>query len=56
MTIVAELDPKNEIFTKVMRSRSRVKRLRSQAEAVVEAAKAQVERIILGEEGVCDDD
>ena len=41
-----------EISTEVIRRRREAKRLRSQAEAVVAAAKARVERMILGEETV----
>ncbi len=42
----------DEISTEVVRRRNEAKRLRSEAEAAVAAAKARVERMILGEEGV----
>lgn len=42
----------DEIALKVQQRRSQAKQLRSQAEAVVAAAKAQVEWMILGEETV----
>jgi hypothetical protein len=46
------LDSKSTMSTKAIYHCSEVKQLRSQAEAVVAAAKARVERMILGEETV----
>lgn len=49
---VPPLDVQQTIIDEMDRRRSEVKRLRSQAEAVVAAAKARVERMILGEEEI----
>jgi type I restriction enzyme S subunit len=49
---VPPLDVQQTIIDEMDRRRSEAKRLRSQAEAVVVAAKARVERMILGEETV----
>jgi len=47
---VPSKDIQDKISTEVIRRRSKAKRLRNEAEAVVTAAKARVERMILGEE------
>lgn len=47
---VSPLDIQQMIIDEMDRRRSEAKRLRSEAEAVVTSAKAQVERMILGEE------
>jgi restriction endonuclease S subunit len=47
-----DLQKQQEIGNEVKKRRSEAKRLRNEAEAVVAAAKARVERMILGEEGI----
>jgi hypothetical protein len=47
-----DLQKQKEIGYEVEKRRNEAKRLRSQAEAVVAAAKARVERMILNEETV----
>ncbi|PZV15367.1 MAG: hypothetical protein DCF22_07485 [Leptolyngbya sp.] len=50
LPVPKDLQKQKEIGSEVEKRRSEAKRLRSQAEAVVAAAKARVERMILGEE------
>ena len=47
---IVSLDQQKKVISRIQDYRSEAKRLRSQAEAVVAAAKARVERMILGEE------
>jgi len=49
---VPTIEIQEQILGEVARRRSEAKRLRNEAEAVVAAAKARVERMILGEEGI----
>ena len=46
------LNQQEKVISRVQAYRSEAKRLRSQAEAVVVAAKARVEQMILGEEEI----
>jgi hypothetical protein len=46
------LNQQEKVISRVQVYRSEAKRLRSQAEAVVVAAKARVEQMILGEEEI----
>jgi hypothetical protein len=50
LPVPKDLQKQQEIGNEVKKRRSEVKRLRNEAEAVVTAAKARVERMILGEE------
>ncbi|NJO76394.1 MAG: hypothetical protein HC833_23190 [Leptolyngbyaceae cyanobacterium RM1_406_9] len=49
---VPSKDIQNKISTEVIRRRGEAQRLRNEVEAVVTAAKARVERMILGEEEI----
>ncbi len=52
LPVPKDLQKQQEIGNEVKKRRSEAKRLRSEAEAVVAAAKARVERMILGEEEI----
>ncbi len=49
---IVPLDQQKKVINRIQSYRTEAKRLRSQAEAVIAAAKARVERMILGEETV----
>jgi restriction endonuclease S subunit len=50
LPIPKDLQKQKEIGSEVKKRRSEAKRLRTESEAVVAAAKSRVERMILGEE------